>query len=68
MYYMCGMLLSNISKDTVFFHQGVTCCGFPKIVGFNLNKKSLQFDTVKSRDLEAFPRVLPTFLAAFLHR
>ena len=35
-----------------------TSCGFPKIVGFSLNEKSFQFDTVQSGELEAFSRVL----------
>jgi len=42
----------------VFFYQCVTSCGFPKIVGFSLNEKRFQFDTVQSGELEAFSRIL----------
>ena len=35
-------ILSNISKGTTFFHQGVASCGFRELVRYNLNRKSLQ--------------------------
>ena len=34
------VVLSNISKDTVSLHPGITNCRFRKLVRRNLNKKS----------------------------
>lgn len=58
MYFIVQSFERNWFFFLVFFYQCVTSCGFPKIVGFSLNEKSLQFDTVQSGQLETFSRVL----------
>jgi len=35
-----------IQYYTAFLHQGVTNCGFRKLVRYNLNIKSLEYDMV----------------------
>ena len=39
-------ILSYISKDAAFLYQGVTNCGFRKLVPYNLIRKSLKYDMV----------------------
>ena len=41
-------ILSKISKGPAFLHQGVTNCGFRKLVRYNLlNRKSFGYDMVQ---------------------
>ena len=42
------IILSNISKGTAFLHQGVTNCGLRKLVRYNLNSKSLEYDIART--------------------
>ena len=39
-------LIYNTSKSTVFLHQGISSCGFGKLVRFSLNETSFQYQTL----------------------
>ena len=43
--YVIYIILSNISKGAGFLHQGVTNCGFRKLVRYNSNRK--EYDMVQ---------------------